>query len=248
MSPLIKPPGLSREENLPLRSHLIELRQRLIKSFIAVVVMTTVSFIYARQVFAILESRAQGINLIYIEMTEMIETYFSVALISGIMLSFPFLVYQFVMFLRPGLTPVEKRYLYLLLPGVTLSFVTGLLFGYFVLIPPAANFLMTFGSDIATPQIRVGNFVSLMTRLLFAIGLCFETPILLFFLTKIHVVTPELLAKYRKFAIVGAFIIGAMITPTFDPINQTLVALPIILLYEVGILLAKLARGKKKPA
>jgi len=237
------------DEPLPFRAHLEEFRNRLVKSTIAVVLTTVFSFIFAKDIFYLLESRAGNINLIYIEMTEMIETYFQVAIISGLVLALPYLIYQLVMFIRPGLTSKEKNYLYILLPSVVLSFAAGALFGYFVLIPPAAEFLVSFGSDIATPQIRVGNYVSLMARLLLAIGLCFETPLLMFFLAKIHIINPSLLARYRKVAFVGAFIIGAVITPTFDPINQALVALPLYILYEAGIILAKIARhGEKKQA
>jgi sec-independent protein translocase protein TatC len=239
----------SLDEPLPFRAHLEEFRNRLVKSTIAVVIATVFSFIFAKDIFFLLESRAGNIKLIYIEMTEMVETYFQVAIISGLILALPYLIYQLVMFIRPGLTRKEKTYLYILLPGVVLSFAAGALFGYFVLIPPAAEFLVSFGSDIATPQIRVGNYVSLMARLLFAIGLCFEMPLLMFFLAKIHILNPALLTRYRKVAFVGAFIIGAIITPTFDPVNQALVALPLYILYEVGIILAKIARhGEKKQA
>ena len=239
----------SVDEPLPFWRHLEELRNRLIKSVIAVVLTTIFSFIFAKQIFNLLRSRAGNITLIYVEMTEMIETYCIVALTSGIVLALPYLVYQLVMFIRPGLTDKERKYLYILLPSVILCFAAGLLFGYFVLIPPAAEFLISFGSDIAIPQIRVGNYVSLMARLLFVIGLCFETPLLMFFLAKIHVLNPSFLARYRKVAFILAFIIGAVITPTFDPVNQTLVALPLYILYEAGIILAKIARhGEKKTA
>lgn len=176
----------------------------------------------------------------------MLGTYFRVAFVSGIVLALPFLIYQLVMFVRPGLNTNERKYLYFLLPSAMLAFAAGVAFGYFVLFPPMARFLISFGSDIAAPQIRVGNYVSLIVRLLFALGLCFETPLLAFFLAKIGVVTPKMLSKYRKFAVVGAFILGAIITPTFDPINQSIVAIPLIFLYELGILLAKLARRKEK--
>lgn len=232
-------------KRLPIGSHLEEIRRRLLYSAIAVVTTTMAAFFFAGNIFQILESRADNINLIYIEMTEMIGTYFRVAFISGIVLALPFLVYQLVMFVRPGLTKTEKKYLYFILPSVALAFAAGVAFGYFVLIPPVVRFLITFGTDIATPQIRVGNYVSLMVKLLFAIGLCFEMPPLMFFLAKIHVVTAQQLAQYRKFAIIGAFILGAIITPTFDPINQSIVAVPLIILYEIGILLARLARPKK---
>lgn len=234
------------ETKLPIRSHLQELRSRLLKSAIVLAITTVISFFFAKYIFYALESVAEGIDLIYIEMTEMISTYFKVSFVCGLVLSLPFFVYQLVMFLRPGLSATERKYLNLLLPGVLLSFAVGVVFGYFVLVPPAAKFLITFGSDIATPQIRVGNYISLMVRLLFAIGLCFEIPLLIFFLSKLHIVTPEKLSKYRKFAVVGAFVLAAIITPTFDPINQSIVAVPLIILYEVGILLAKLARRREK--
>ena len=94
-------------------------------------------------------------------------------------------------------------------------------------------------------MIKIGNYVSILTRLIFWIGVCFEIPLVMFFLTKIGVVKPEWLAKYRRWAYVAAFILGAIITPTFDPVNQSLVAVPIIFLYELGILLSKLAQRKR---
>ena len=94
-------------------------------------------------------------------------------------------------------------------------------------------------------MIKIGNYISVLTRLVFWIGICFEIPLIMFFLTKIGVVRPEWLSKYRRFAYIAAFILGAIITPTFDPVNQTLVAVPIVFLYEFGILLSKLA-GRKK--
>ena len=127
-----------------------------------------------------------------------------------------------------------------------LSFVAGAAFGYRVLFPPAVHFLLTFGSDVATPFIRIGNYVNLMLSLLFWMGVLFETPVVLFFLAKIGVVTPEFLGRHRRYAVVIAFILGALITPTFDPINQALVAIPVIVLYEISIWLTKLARPDRK--
>jgi sec-independent protein translocase protein TatC len=248
IKPITKTPveGSILNETIPLREHLEELRSRLVKSVIAVVLTTIFSFIFAGEIFKLLRSRAGNITLIYVEMTEMIETYFIVALTSGIVLALPYLVYQLVMFIRPGLTDKERHYLYILLPSVFLCFTAGVLFGFYVLAPPAAEFLISFGNEIATPQIRVGNYISLMTRLLFAIGLCFETPLLMFFLAKIHILNADSLVRYRKIAFIGAFVIGAVITPTFDPVNQTLVALPLYILFEAGILLARIARRVEK--
>ena len=119
-------------------------------------------------------------------------------------------------------------------------FFLGAFFVYFVLFPPALRFLLTFGSEIATPMIRIGNYVGLMISLLFWMGVVFEIPIVLFFLARLGIVTSRMLSRNRKWAIVGAFILGAIITPTLDPVNQILVAIPIVVLYEFGIILSKL--------
>ena len=172
-------------------------------------------------------------------------TYIKVTLYLAIALALPFIIYQIVLFIRPALTKRERGYLYILLPSVLILFAAGTVFAYYVLLPPAFNFLLTFGSDIAEPMIKVGNYVSILTKLIFWIGICFEIPLILYFLTKIGIIKPEWLTKYRRFAYVAAFILGAIITPTFDPVNQTIVAIPIIFLYEFGILLSRLA-GRKK--
>ena len=238
---------MSDDKKLTVLGHLGELRSRLIKCVIAVAITSLISFIFAKQIFDILILPAGGIDLIYIEMTEMIGTYMRVSLASGIILAMPYLIYQVIMFISPALTRKEKRYVYLILPWVTLMFVGGVAFSYFILIPPATKFLITFGSDIATPQIKIGNYISIVTRLLVAIGLVFELPVLTTFLARIGVITPKWLADKRKLAIIFAFILAAIITPTFDPINQSLVAIPLIILYEMSIWLAKLVhRGKKE--
>jgi len=115
-------------------------------------------------------------------------------------------------------------------------------------VPPATKFLLTFGSDIAIPQIKIGNYISVVTRLLLAIGLAFEMPVVTTFLTRLGVLTPKWLADKRKPAIIFAFILAAIITPTFDPINQSLVAIPLIFLYEMSIWPAKLVQRKRSQA
>lgn len=228
--------------------HLGELRRRLIRCLLAVLFTSILSFIFAKQIFNILIMPAEGINLVFIEMTEMIGTYMKVSFASGIILAMPYLVYQVLMFIFPALTPREKRYILVILPWVALMFIGGVAFGYFILVPPATKFLITFGSDIASPQIKIGNYISIVIRLLLAIGLVFELPIITTFLARIGVVSPKWLAAKRKLAIVFAFILAAIITPTFDPINQSLVAAPLIILYEMSIWLAKLVYRRKGKA
>jgi sec-independent protein translocase protein TatC len=239
---------MSSNDKLTVLSHLYELRDRLIKSVIAIAVASVIAFVFADWIFYILTLPAGDIPLIYIEMTEMLGTYMRVSLVAGIALAMPYLVYQVIMFVSPALTPREKKYVFLVLPWIALMFIGGVVFGYFVLIPPALKFLLTFGANIATPQIKVGNYIALVTRLLLSIGLVFELPVVTTFLARIGVVKAKWLADRRRPAIIIAFILAAAITPTFDPINQSLVAVPLIVLYELSIWLARLVQKKPKEA
>lgn len=237
------------EKKLPLLGHLIELRKRLIRSVIAVVITATISFIFARQIFDILITPApQDINLVYIEMTEMLGTYMRVTMVSGIILAMPYLTYQLIMFVAPALTPKEKRYVYLILPWIALMFVAGVVFAYFILIPRLTEFLLTWPGGIATPQPRIGNYINIVTRLLLMVGLVFEMPVVITFLARIGIVKSKWLADKRRAAIIVAFILAAIITPTIDPINQSLVAAPLIVLYEMSIWLARLVQRKEARA
>ncbi len=237
---------MSDNQKITVLSHLLELRKRLIRSVIAIAVASIVAFVFYDWIFYILKLPAGNINLIYIEMTEMIGTIMKVCLFAGIMLAMPYLVLQGILFISPALTPKEKKYVYFILPWIALMFLGGVVFGYFVLIPPATRFLISFGANIATPEIRVGNYIAIVARLLLSIGLIFEMPVITTFLARLGIIKPKWLSDRRRTAIIVAFILAAMITPTFDPINQVLVAAPLIVLYEISIWLAKLVY-KKKP-
>ncbi len=239
---------MSNDKKLTVLGHLSELRRRLIKCVIAVSIPPAISFVFAKQIFHLLILPTEGLSLIFIEMSEMIGTYMKVSLASGIILAMPYLVYQLIMFVSPALSRKEKKYVYLIVPWIALMFMGGVVFSYFILLPPATKFLITFGSDIATPQIKIGNYISIVTRLLLAIGLVFEMPVVTTFLSRLGIITPKWLSAKRKPAIICAFILAAIITPTFDPINQSLVAVPLIILYEMSIWLAKLVQPKRPQA
>lgn len=235
------------EKKQSLREHLLELRRRLIYSVIALVATTATSFTFVNYLFVALKSRApEGVQIVFIQVTEMLEVYIRVAMLSGVILALPFILLQILLFVRPALKPNEARGLYVIIVSATLSFLVGGAFAYFVLIPPALKFLLTFGTDIATPYIRIGDYISLITRLVFWVGLIFETPLVIFFLARLGLVTVERLSRLRRWIILGAFILGAIVTPTPDPVNQTLVALTLIVLFEAGLILARIARRKKK--
>jgi sec-independent protein translocase protein TatC len=239
----------NRGQKLSVFSHLSELRKRLLRSVIAVAATSILAFVFYNQIFDILLYPApQGVELQAIEMTEMLGTIMRVCLFAGIIVAIPYLTYELIMFVAPALTKREKRYVYFILPWIALMFAGGVAFGYFVLVPRVTNFLLTFGSEIATPQPRIGNYISVVTRLLLATGLVFELPVLTTFLARLGIVSPQWLASKRKAAIILAFILAAMITPTIDPINQSLVAVPLIILYEMSIWLAKLVYRRKEPA
>jgi sec-independent protein translocase protein TatC len=237
---------MGEEKKLSVLGHLEEVRGRLTWSLIAVVVCIGISFPLVRYLFPFLMQPLPGLDLYYTNVTGLLGSYMKVCLYTGLILSSPFLLYQFVMFLNPALTRKEKGYLYTLLPGVILLFLGGVFFCYYILLPPALNFLYnTFpgyvGGDIE-PWWTVGDYVSVISRLLFWIGVVFEIPLLMYFLSKIRVISPEWVIRKWKWAVVIAFILGGIITPTFDPVNQTLVAAPIIVLFILGYLMAKVAR------
>ena len=183
-------------------------------------------------------------RLVFVDVTEMFGVMMKVSMLSGFILASPIILLQIILFVSPGLTTSEKRYLYLFLPGVLLSFFSGAAFAYYVLIPPAMDFLINFGGNIAEPMIRISNYVNLVIMLIFWLGLVFETPIVMFILAKTRVVSSSTFRSWRRYWIVVAFILGAFITPTFDPINQALVAIPLIALFEIGTILSRFAGNK----
>jgi len=240
-------PTIDSERRAGLFEHLTELRARVFRSVIAVAITTVLAFIFHGQVFALLLYPAGDMNLIFVEMTEMIGTVLLVSLVTGIVLAIPYLTYEFIMFVSPALTKREKRYFYFVLPWMVVMFAAGVLFSYFMLIPAAITFLLGFGGDIASPQIKVSNYVSVVTRMLLISGFVFEMPVVITFLARIGIVTADWLARKRKVIIIGAFILAAVITPP-DALTQIIMAVPMIVLYELSILLARIVGRKRQTA
>jgi sec-independent protein translocase protein TatC len=226
---------------MPLMEHLKELRKRLIRAFIALFITTGISFVFAKQVFVILLAPLGEGTVQALKPTESLGNYMKVALLCGIILAMPVIVYQLGRFLAPGLTKKEKRYLFLLVPGATLCFVTGVAFAYFIMLPAAIPFLQGFMADIIEQQWAIGEYLSFVTSLLFWIGVAFELPLFVYFLAKVGVIDAQMLSKNRKYAVVAIAVVAAVITPTVDPLNMALVMGPLIVLYEIGVLLAKIA-------
>ena len=238
---------MSTEKKLTVLGHLTELRRRLIRSVIVVAVTTVLCFAFYQQIFELLTASVPpDVELQAIEVTETLSVTMRMALIGGIILAVPYLTFELVMFIAPALTRREKRYVYLVLPWVTIMFAAGVAFGYYVMVPRMTGFLLTWGSEMAIIQPRLGDYIHFVSRMLLIVGLIFELPVLTTFLARIGVLKSRWLAAQRKGAILVSFILAAIITPTIDPLNQCLVAGPLVVLYELSIWLAKLVE-KKEP-
>lgn len=222
--------------------HLEELRRRLLICLVAVALGTIVALLFTDPLMEILLRLAgPDIHVQAIEVPEKFTTSLRLALIVGIALAMPVLIYQIWLFLRPALFPHERRYVLIGLPLVILFFIGGVLFSYFLALPAALRFLLNFGSGLVTTQPQLGPYLSFISTLLLWSGISFELPVFLFFLAKIHVLDWRRLARWRKYAFLIICIVAAIITPTPDPVNMMIVAIPLYLLYEIGILLARLA-------
>ena len=228
--------------------HLEELRHRLVASVIAVVAGVLVSVIpvpgfdsITHYVVELLAARAPAGKLLTLGPGEGFFTFLEVSLIIGVALAMPVIIYQVLAFVAPALYENEKKYLYIAVPGVSFSFLCGVVFCYVVMLPFAIAFLGGFASDVFNPQWSAERYLDFVTTFLFWVGVTFELPIIMYFPSKMGVVSAARLASFRKYAFVLAFVAGAIITPTPDPINQTIVSLPIYFLFELGVILARFA-------
>jgi sec-independent protein translocase protein TatC len=252
------------EQRMPFWSHLEELRKRIVRSLVIIAVGFGVCFNYSEDILRILMwpmNTRMKFQLVYpfisviptaapqkLHYTTLIEPFWShlkIALITGIMLVFPFIMYQVWKFIAPGLHFKEKKYVGLFIFFSSFFFGIGVLFCYFFLLPFAVPFLLTYKTENLIAILRIGDYIDFILKFLLASGIVFELPLIIVLLSRMGIVNPDMLAKYRKFALLGAFILGAILTPTPDIFNQTILSIPIYLLYEIGILASRIF-GKRK--
>ena len=242
---------MKADEKLPFTTHLEELRGRLIKCFIAIGVGFVISYGFKEKLFAILTAplitvMESGDTLIYTNLPEAFFTFLKAAFLSGILLSSPILIYQFWMFVAPGLYQKERR---LLLPIVFLSslfFIGGALFGYYIVFPWGFKFFLGFASETIKPLPSMKEYLSFSSKMLLAFGLVFELPLIITFLAKLGLVSVAFLKKNRKYALLLFFAGAAILTPP-DVVTQIMMALPLMILYEISILGARIF-GRKPEA
>lgn len=234
--------------DMTLIEHLMELRSRVTWMAIAVVIGMAIFFVpqFGFRVIEYLLSPARqsvpDFRPQFIEPMENIAVYFRVALLGGLTLAMPVIVYHIMRFVTPALTPQEKRWVFPITIGASLAFIGGIAFGFYVVLPFTLKFLLTFGDSFAQPDWRIGNYIDFVTRILLVMGAVFETPLIVMGLAKFGVVSARQMLGYWRYAIILAFVIAAIVTPTIDPVTQSLVGGPIVVLYFVGIGLAWFVR------
>ena len=240
---------MSSENKTPLTGHLTELRDRMIHSFIAVGVGFVIAYCFKERIFAVLTApliKAMGENskMIFTGLPEAFFTYLKVALLAGVVFATPVLFYQFWMFISPGLYSKEKKFI---LPLVVLSllfFMIGSSFGYFVVFPYGFEFFLAFSNDSIQAMPSMKEYLGFAAKMLLAFGFVFELPLVITFMARMGLVSVGFLKKNRKYAILIFFTGAALITPP-DVITQTMMAIPLIILYEISILGAKFFQKKK---
>lgn len=241
---------MSDENKSPFTEHLGELRDRLVRSFIAVGLGFVCAYFFKEKLFEILTAplviamgEAGNAKMIFTGLPEAFFTYLKISLLAGIVLACPVLFYQFWMFVSPGLYRTEKKYL---VPIVILSvifFILGASFGYFIVFPYGFRFFLGFATDTIQAMPSMKEYLSFASKMLLAFGFVFELPLVLTFMARMGLVSVDFLKKNRKYAILIFFIVSAIITPP-DVVTQIMMALPLMILYEISIVGARIF-GKK---
>ncbi len=240
-------------DEMPFMSHLEELRRCLVVSFIAWAIAFVACYAFSGEIFHFISEpvrRAlpEGSSMVFISATEPFFTYLKIAAIAGLLAALPVILWQLWSFIAPGLYKHEKRYAVPFVVASFACFASGTYFGFTFVFPTIFNFLVTFGTTGGDMEamLSIGSYLSLASKLLLAFGLVFELPIIIFFLARLGVVDHIWLKRNRKYALLLAFVVGAMLTPP-DVLSQTALAIPFIILYEVGIIVARIF-GKPRAA
>ena len=238
----------------PITEHLEELRRRLFWVLGAWAACAALAGYWAKDVFEVLMGpavdavRERGHTLIAIAPPELFFTYVKSALLAGFMVSLPITLYQLWAFVAPGLYPRERHFALPFVAATTLLFLAGCVFGYFVAFPFVFEYFLALEADYVTTSWTTKNIFGFMARLYIAFGVAFQLPVAMFFLSVAGIVTPATLARGRRYAFVAMFVVGAILTPP-DVVSQILLAMPLMILYESGILISRLVvRRKEKTA
>lgn len=217
----------------PLRDHLQEFRKRLIICLVVVAIAALACYNYVDDIIALLSGPAG--KLYFMNPSEVFFTYMEIALYAGILFTLPVLLYEVWAFVAPALWPEERRAVLVILPTAVILFYVGLIFAYYLVIPAAVTFFMGFATQTLQPMFSLESYLSFILALTLPFGFIFELPLIVVFLAKIGLVTGVFLKGKRKILIVIAFIFAAVVSPTTDIFTQTMIAVPLIVLYEISL-------------
>ena len=242
----------NEESPMPLTAHLEELKTRLIRVLIVVGIGFGVCYLFKDWSFRVITKPLVDVmpaqsSMIFTGLPEAFFIHMKIAFFASLLLTAPYTLFEIWRFVSPGLYRDEKKYVLPFLFFSSLLFGSGVLFGYYVALPPAFAFFVSFSTDFLKPMISFKEYLSLTLKFLLAFGLCFEMPVFMFFLAKLGVVNAKMLSKQRRYAILIIFIAAAILTPSPDALSQILMAIPLMILYEVSIVVVRFAR-KNKPA
>jgi len=240
----------TEDHKMSLTEHLVELRIRITRSLIALVIGFGGCYYYKDWIFDIVtrpltQALPKNSYLIYTGLTDAFFTYMKVAFFASLIITSPFILYQIWKFIAPALHSKEKKYLLPFVFFSTLLFVSGVVFGYFIALPPAFEFFVSFNNKYLQAMISFSDYLSLFVTFLLGFGLSFELPVFIFFLTKLGIVNAKMLSKQRRYAILVIFVVAAVLTPSPDALSQVLMAIPLMFLYEVSIFVSKFAEKNK---
>ena len=239
------------EEKLPLTSHLEELRKRLIISLIATGIGFCICYGFSEQIFLLLsapliKAMPEGSSFIFTGVTEAFFTYMKLAFFAGVFVASPVIIYQIWAFVAPGLYEKERRSILPFVFLAVLFFMGGTAFAYFIVFPSAFKFFLTYNTQYVKIMPSIGEYLSFSCIFLLAFGAVFEMPVFIICLARLGIITHKQLQKYRKIVIIGIFIAAAILTPTPDAVNQLLMAVPMLILYELSIIAVRFFEKKKE--
>jgi sec-independent protein translocase protein TatC len=240
------PPDDQPEEGMTLLEHVRELRDRLFKAVVALMIGAGVGLVFSERIIQILIGPYGARQLLVTSPTSSLTNVFTVSLTVGAILALPFILYQILAFVFPGLLPNEKRWILLGLPFGFLLFVLGAMFAFFVMLPAAVSFLTGIFPTVFKYELTPDEYIPFVAGVMFWMGVAFEMPLIIFILAKANVINAHVLKKHWRWAVVGVAIIAALVTPTPDPINMSIVMVPLLGLYGLSIVLAGLARRNAK--
>lgn len=226
-------------EEMTLHEHLAELRDRIVRLLLVLLPFLAFAFFITPRILREIQEKANAVQGLDIRSpTDPLTLYFKVALYITVALGMPAIVYQIIAFLSPGLTRKEKRIVYSSLPFISLLFLGGVSYGYFVAAPRALIFLSSFLPSVFSWQPDGNETLTFFLTLMMGLGIAFQLPLVMFLLAKLGVMTPRQMRAWRRYAILLIVIAAAVITPSTDPINMMIVAIPLYLLYEIGIVVS----------